>query len=295
MINYCNFDYRETQIKVVVIADSFSSLSGKRATTMLWHVPRFILPQLNTHRVFSRNVSSSRAKRFSSLSKTATYKPSLWLRNHKGMVADEIVKSWKAFLASIIWESSKICAIAHGWLLDKLEISKQYSNRIVENYTYIDYLVTSTDYVNFLNQRDDNHAQFEIQVLARRLKEALNESQPKILQENDWHLPFISEEEKSLLSVWDQVRISAARCARTSYGNNLTDKRFEEEFKLFNRLVFSKPPHLSPVEHQLVARNELSLYGGNIQGFDQLRKLIELYKFNVDTVKSFVESTDKGR
>lgn len=294
-MDFTKYDYLDTEIEVKIVADSFSSLSGKRATTMLWRVPRFILPQLNTHRVFSRNVSSSRAKRFTTLLKDAKYKPVIWLKNHKGMQASELVSPLVNLASNWVWNSAKYTAIAHGWLLDKLDVSKQYSNRLIEPFCFVDYLVTSTDYVNFLNQRDDNHAQFEIQVLARRLKEALNESQPKILQENDWHLPFISDEEKSLLSVWDQVRISAARCARTSYGNNLTDKRFEEEFKLFNRLVFSKPPHLSPVEHQLVARNELSLYGGNIQGFDQLRKLIELYKFNVDTVKSFVESTDKGR
>jgi thymidylate synthase ThyX len=64
MIEFRQYDYLESETKVTVICDSTSSLTGSRATTLLCRVPRFILPELNTHRVFSRNVASSRAKRF---------------------------------------------------------------------------------------------------------------------------------------------------------------------------------------------------------------------------------------
>lgn len=47
-------------IESKVICDSISE-HGKRITTLQVKFHRFILPEFNTHRVFSRNFSSSRA------------------------------------------------------------------------------------------------------------------------------------------------------------------------------------------------------------------------------------------
>jgi len=47
-------------INVEVVADSISP-EGVRLTTVQVDIPRFILAQLNTHRVFSSNAQSSRA------------------------------------------------------------------------------------------------------------------------------------------------------------------------------------------------------------------------------------------
>ena len=47
-------------IEAKVIEDSISE-EGIRITTMQVKFHRFILPEFNTHRVFSRNFSSSRA------------------------------------------------------------------------------------------------------------------------------------------------------------------------------------------------------------------------------------------
>lgn len=279
----------ETQITVSVIADSLSAVTNQRATTMLWRVPRFILPQLNTHRKFSRNVASSRAKRFSTLLKDATYKPVLWLKNHKGMQADEVVSSMRETVANLVWESSKFSSIAHGWILDKIGVSKQYTNRIIEPYCFVNYLVTSTEWDNFLAQRLDSHAQFEIQVLAYRAKLALQSSVPVVLNQGEWHLPFIRLNENAM-PLYDKVRFSAARCARTSYGDNILQIDFEKEFKLYKTLVHSRPPHLSPVEHQLVVEDVKQ--SGNIDGFVQLRKKIEELKYDEIDIRKWIESYD---
>src|SRR5690606_12940952 len=55
---WTEFDVLETNIETRIVKDSLRESNGTRITTMLWRVPRFLLPQLNTYRVFSRNVSS---------------------------------------------------------------------------------------------------------------------------------------------------------------------------------------------------------------------------------------------
>ena len=47
-------------ISATIVADSISE-AGKRITTFELEFPRFILPEFNTHRLFSRNAASSRA------------------------------------------------------------------------------------------------------------------------------------------------------------------------------------------------------------------------------------------
>ena len=299
-MNFSDYDYLETETNATIIADSVSTLTNARVTTMIWRVPRFIIPQLNTHRVFSRNVASSRAKRFSTVLKEANYHPKLWLANHKGMQAETLVDEWKKWFADIIWKSSKLSAILHGFLLDKLGISKQYTNRIIENYCYVDYLVTSTEWDNFFYQRDDNHAQFEIQVLARKAKQALVESIPTELKEWEWHLPFITEEERNRFEIDSLIKLSVARCARTSYTdisyrlfvNESTGKaklaKIDKDIELYNRLVNDKPPHLSPTEHQAQAVNSRD-YSGNFYGVLQYRKILEWYNFDSDLVTQYLE------
>ena len=288
MIEFHQYDYLETETKVTVICDSTSSLTGSRATTLLCRVPRFILPELNTHRVFSRNVASSRAKRFSTLVKDTVFHPKLWIENHKGMQGSELLPTWKGWIADLLWSSSKWSAVVHGYLLDKLGVSKQFSNRTVEPYCYIDYLVSSTEWDNFLYQRDDNAAQFEIQVVARKIRQALEESKPTLLSSGQWHLPFITALEKEQFDTITQIKLSVARCARTSYGNNAS--KIENDIKLYNQLVLSKPPHLSPTEHQLLVGNIEANLEGNTKGFIQYRKLLEFFQFEQERIEQYIES-----
>jgi len=293
MIEFRQYDYLESETKVTVICDSTSSLTGSRATTLLCRVPRFILPELNTHRVFSRNVASSRAKRFSTLVKDTVFNPKLWIENHKGMQGSELLPTWKGWIADLLWSSSKWSAVVHGYLLDKLGVSKQFSNRTVEPYCYIDYLVSSTEWDNFLYQRNDNAAQFEIQVVARKIKQALEENKPVLLKQGEWHLPFITERDRNGLSVFKQIQVSVARCARTSYStpkNNLGMKDiYDKDIALYDTLVNSKPPHLSPTEHQLLCEwSNVATSRSNIQGFTQFRKILESVQFSQERVSQYV-------
>ena len=78
-------------INAKVICDSVSP-SGERLTTVEVEFHRFILPELNTHRVFSRNYQSSRAVPVQKMIDQVRDNPAIpvhWGKNQAGMVADE--------------------------------------------------------------------------------------------------------------------------------------------------------------------------------------------------------------
>lgn len=276
MINFQDYDYLETTIDATIVADSYSNLTQQRITTALLTVPKFINAELNTHRLFSRNVASSRAIRFEKQLQNATFHPVILVKNHPGMQGNELITGWRKYLIDTLWESSRYSAISHAWMMNKLGLSKQWTNRTIEPYLFISYLVTSTEWDNFFNQRDHNDAQFEMQVVARRLKNAMNNSNPNILTNDEFHLPFIStnelEQQQFLIDgVNTLIKLSAARCAKTSYSNqSKTD--YENDIKLFNRLYSAVPRHNSPFEH--IATPAIGQYY-NLIGWKNVRYLID--------------------
>ena len=68
------------KISAQIIADSVNT-QGDRITTYILTFPRFILAELNTHRMFSRNSASSRAIPFEKMVKMVeedTFIPIAW-------------------------------------------------------------------------------------------------------------------------------------------------------------------------------------------------------------------------
>jgi len=68
---------------------------------------------------------------------------------------------------------------------------------------------------------------------------------------------------------------SAARCARVSYLNhNGNFPSYDENAKLYDKLVGSKPEHYSPLEHQAIACEDTE-YHANLRGWKSQRTLRE--------------------
>src|SRR5574344_280154 len=81
------------KIEAKIIADSISP-QGDRITTYLLTFPRFILSELNTHRMFSKNTASSRAIPFETMVKMVEEDPFIpiaWQKDHKGMQGTEYI------------------------------------------------------------------------------------------------------------------------------------------------------------------------------------------------------------
>jgi hypothetical protein len=265
--------------EVKILADSVSK-SGYRITTMELKYPRYIHAEFMTHRVFSRNASSSRAIPVARMLKNIWSNfvtPIHWGKNKAGMQAkDEDLTGLRLWLAKFIWYTMALGNSIGVWMLSKLGLHKQWANRPVEWFSQISVVVTATDWDNFFDLRCHPDAQPEIRNLADKMRNALSSSIPV---PRNVHTPYIDTPlqpvDKPLEFILQNGMNSVARCARVSYlnhdGKNPTH---DEDKKLFIRLVGSEPRHSSPLEHQAID-SEDNEYHANFKGWKSYRYLIE--------------------
>ena len=240
-------------ISAKVVADSVS-YTGKRITTLEVKFHRFILSEFDTHRVFSRNFSSSRAiptKKLLEQVRTNPAMPVHWGKNQSGMQANGELEGIALEEAKKQWRFAAIDAADNAERLANLGLHKQLVNRCVETYLYVTGIVTSTEWDNFFELRDHPDAQPEFRVLAKEMRKALTNSLPKMLDDFEWHLPYVTPSEIETYPLDLCQKISAARCCRVSYlKHDGTKPNIDEDLALFDRLAGSVPLHASPLEHQ---------------------------------------------
>ena len=151
-----------------VILDSISP-DGVRLTTLEVEIHRFILPEFNTHREFSRNSASSRAIPFKKIVdriKERIAYPYKWGTNQPGMQAGPPLEGEDVEKAKLIWKASFESALEHAYKLQKLNVHKEVINRLLEPYMFHKIIVTATSYENFFNLRCSDLAQEEIRIPA---------------------------------------------------------------------------------------------------------------------------------
>jgi hypothetical protein len=291
-----------------ILADS-ASPDGVRMTTFEIEYPRFILAELNTHRMLSKNSASSRAipvKTMHEHMRQFPAQPVHWGKNQPGMQANvELVDNDLAD-AKFMWQRAQQDAM--HWasqMAERVGLHKQVANRITEPWMIMKTVISGTEWANFWWLRAHADAQPEIHELAVKMWDELNSSVPLLLQPGEWHLPYVkyhrlSSGELIYLDATDtpitteQAKIiSASCCAQVSYRKN--DGSYEKAHKIFRQLIESQPCHASPVEHQAtpmdldttnwyepetwepgvthVSANG-DLWSGNLRGWIQHRKLI---------------------
>ena len=269
-----------TEPSVQIIADSINPQTKDRLTTFQLSYWRPILPEMNTHRIFSRNAASSRAQSFKKRLTQVCVDPAVpahWNAEKPGMVGgEEFSKEIKQFI------NGKICSLAqmNAEFLEKLnkevyqatgyEIHKQYLNRYLEPFTQVTQLVSSTDWNNFFKLRLAEDAQPEIKDVAMAMFTALDTSTPEV---TDLHLPYISLDEREEFNRELLIKLAVARCARVSYAAYVQGSvDLEKDLRLYSRL--QENGHLSPFEH--IAVPAVGSYF-NLTGWKSYRYAIETH------------------
>jgi thymidylate synthase ThyX len=252
---------------------------GRRLTTFQLRYPRFIHSELMTHRVFSRNASSSRAIPTAKLLEMVKIDPAMpvyWGKNQSGMQANEELDEETKQKAIQVWLETRDLVVEQTKKMIDLGVHKQIANRMLEPWHYIHVVLTATEFENFFELRCHKDAQPEIKELADMMRNEYNKmSVTKSCDEHWWHLPYVTQEERDQHSLTDLLKISTARCARVSYMNHDgTATDIEKDRKLHDMLVVAQPPHMSPAEHQAVFLNPEKAYG-NFMGWKQYRKYLE--------------------
>lgn len=268
--------------KARVLADSVSP-AGVRLVTVEATFPRFILAEVNTHRVLSRNSASSRAippEKLIDRVINEPFVPETFNKRVKGMGVGEALDDEKLQRAHDAWILARNFAVDQATELLELDVDKSRVNRLLEPFMWHTAIITATEWENFFALRDHPGAQPEFQIIAALILEAMQASTPEPKGEGEWHLPLILDETYDgdhVLSE-DQLywpKVSAGRCAKVSFDTHENYESTEESYK---RTTEKLEPfgHLSPLEHpaQVPAPHRQLKFKGNFLGWVQLRKLI---------------------
>ena len=315
-------------IKAEIVAHSLSP-QGNELISVLCTFPRIILAEVNTHRMLSKNTSSSRAIPFKKMVESVQNNPFIpiaWQKEHKGMQGTEYITDDRKYENSRYdWLKARSLAVQQAKLLNESEgVTKQLCNRLLEPFMWTTMLITGSreGWDNFFNlrcpqykihqgtykskkealkyglsngelknwsdldwlQNNEGQAEIHIMDLAEKIYDAVNESTPKQLSPNGWHIPFSNKipfignltesinEDNTYWKDYDEqnkVKISTAMAARTSYTIVGDEKEidYSKMIELHDRLLSQDPPHSSPLEHCARAMSEVEYTASKSTGY----------------------------
>lgn len=300
-----NNEYEFPSAKVVAHS---KAPNGEELITMEIELHRFILPEFNTHRCFSRNFQSSRAVPVEKMIEQVMWKPAMPVhigKNQRGMVADQELSGFDKHNAEYQWIVAAKQAADYASELNKLGVHKQVVNRLLEPFMKTKGIVTATKegFESFFKLRSHTDAQPEIKALSDKMKEAVESSLPEELLVGEYHLPYVNwyriqhdentfeqilhkpESNLDLYCTDEAIKVSASCCAQVSY--RVLDESLEKALKIYNMLNLPEngvypedPPHFSPTEHIAKVIKDYeheSTMGGNFSTgtFWQYRKALE--------------------
>lgn len=255
-------------INVEVVQASECITTGKRIITLLCEYPRAIHSQLLTHRVFSKNSSSSRAVPIKKAIQNVFDNPAkfIWTENQAGMQGDPIGDPEKLSKIQMLMHDymhhtlGVVAQLGYKETEGGLNVHKQNAARFLEPFQNIKILLTSTEWDNWDWLRVDVDAQPEITELANKIKEARDSANYVSIHGDEWHMPFVirkrdsegklryySPENEHELSFNDAINLSLSCNAQTSY--RLLDYTQEKTDRIIGNLFNGRKVHASPSEH----------------------------------------------
>lgn len=301
-------------ISAKIVLDSISAVTEDRLTTMEITYPRFILAEVNTHRMLSKNSASSRAIPFARMQENLTAVPVRFGQANKGMQDTGVdytmvvkhPETCYPLTPQEAWQAAGKSAQQWSEAFHQAGFHKQIFNRVIESHQMMKTVVSATEWANFFWLRDDDAADPSIAELARCMKQAYEQSVPQVLQAGQWHLPyldiiyakigfeedlkqlfFIDKGSMDVLTLEDAIKVSCARACAVSFRK--TDYNLEKSCEVFERLVGDERKHSSAMEHcaSVMASDTsfdtegvtskhkvLGWMSGNLSGFIQYRQLI---------------------
>lgn len=266
-----------------VLTDSITP-AGVRCTTLIVTLPRMILAELNTYRIiskdgyeqeFSRNSASSRAipteKNIDNV-RAHPFVPETFNARVAGMGVGEALDQSSQDASRKVWLRVMAHATTGAEMLNEIGVDKSRSNRIIEPWMWHTVIITATMWDHFLAQRCPDGDEFdpefpaapEMQLFAIQVRNALDRSEPKLLEEGSWAMPYFDwDEESELLRgllgglqvpinevINGALLVSARRVARVSFDRAGDDA--EGLMAAYDKgVVLAQSGHYSPMEHQV--------------------------------------------
>ena len=270
-------------MKIKKIIEDSKNIQGDRITTFVLTFPRFLLAELNTHRMFSRNSASSRAIPFEKMVKSVKENPFIpiaWQKDHKGMQGTEYITNEIAIKnLNNQWLRARNEAIKSAESLNKgaytvevakdengnntreftcidipdTSVTKQLCNRLLEHFMWHTVILTATDFDNFFDLRCPKYfGKF------KSWKDTCNQSSgdinASILDRLIWnegqseiHMMALAE------AMYDEMNESVPKLLKAGEYHIPFEEKIKEQIKT---QLYKVNTHLSPNGNYIVDYNE---------------------------------------
>ena len=164
---------------------------GNELLTVSATFPRIILAEINTHRMLSKNTSSSRAIPFEKMVQSVEENPFIpiaWQKNHKGMQGTEYLTApIDIAFAHDIWLEGRDRAIKTAKALNNKDfVTKQLCNRLLEPFMWTTMLITGpvkSGWDNFFNLRCNSYV-----LTDDKDKTTIFKSKKEVLADGNWYI-----------------------------------------------------------------------------------------------------------
>lgn len=259
-----------TKASAKIIADSISR-AGVRLVSIQETFWRPVLAERNTHTSQGKNSASSRAipfeKQFAKFCDDFAY-PVSWPAEQSGMQGGAELEGEDFADALQLWDDLReaIAGRLTRYLIEHPDkatrLHKSVLNRVIEYGQMHTAIVTATAWENYFELRCDPDAQPEIREVALAAREAYRNSEPTLLTEGEWHLPYVDDETRAQIErdldgpelTRALCMVSAARCARTSYETQEGKRDYLADLDLYDKLITERAAagkglHWSPLQH----------------------------------------------
>jgi len=180
-------------IKAEIVAHSLSP-QGDELISVLCTFPRIILAEVNTHRMLSKNTSSSRAIPFEKMLKAIEENPFIpiaWQKDHKGMQGTEYHTEEDSEYSISTWLDARDRAVQQAILLNSYGTTKQLCNRLLESFMWTTMLITGSreGWDNFFNLRCNSYILEEYDDYEKLINQKTFKSKKEILKnEANWYI-----------------------------------------------------------------------------------------------------------
>jgi hypothetical protein len=286
-------------ISAKIVANSLNTDTDDQLTSFYCIYPRMIHSEVMTHCMLSRNAASSRAIPVEKMIRMIRENPAMpveWGTMQKGMQAGPPLTGLEQTVAEGIWLSGLDAAIETANRLLALGVHKQITNRVLEPWAHMATLISATEWGNFFRLRAHPMAMPEFQELAFDMLRAYLDSTPREVNPytdigvDAWHLPYKARTD-DVLTLNEMLKVSTARCARTSYLNFDGVFDIDADFGIHDKLLTSG--HFSPFEHSACAvRDTEAAYApvrGKFRGWRQYREMVEPFGQNAKPSREELE------
>jgi hypothetical protein len=258
---------------VKVVEDSVNTATGDRLTTIEATYPRIIHEEVLTHAALSLVTASSRAvptRVWVDSLQQEPFIPGFWGQNTSGMVSGQEIPLRDQELALKEWLTFRDDSVKALVRLNDLGVHKQLANRPPHALTMITSVISGTEWNNLFGLRYHEAAQPEFQCLAAIIWDEYNFSTPVSRKPGEWHLPYITEEERQREdNKYTLALQSTARCGRVSYFRQ--GQVFDKMNEINRANSFIAQGHWSTAEFAAVAQPASERHG-NLTGWRPVRK-----------------------